>query len=122
MASEKITKHEQSLLESLRYAAHGIIAPFACSGSLVLKRPIAVCFPDKIEITVSRAKGSYEQVQLLNPLTARCRPPSFGKGRKNLPTLCMLSAVSASAFPSLCERGQAACLKAVSEKTKRSKD
>jgi hypothetical protein len=84
MASEKITRHEQLLLESLRYAAHGINAPFACGGPLVPKRPIAISFPDKTKITVSRAKGSYEQEQLLQPLTARCRPAPFGKGRKTL--------------------------------------
>ena len=60
MASEKITRHEQSQLESLRYAAHGINAPFACSGTLVPKRPIAISFPDKTKITVSPAKGTYE--------------------------------------------------------------
>ena len=84
MASEKITRHEQLLLESLRYAAHGINAPFACSGSFVPNRPIAICFPDKTKITVSRAKGSYEQEQLLRPLIAHCRPAPFGKGRKTL--------------------------------------
>jgi hypothetical protein len=61
MASEKITRHEQSLLESLCYAAHGISAPFACSGALVTKRPVTICFPDKTKIIVPRAKDTYEQ-------------------------------------------------------------
>jgi len=84
MASAKNTKHELSMLESLRYAAHGINAPFACGGALVPKRPVSIHFPDKTQITVSRAKGTYEQEQLLQPLIARCRPAAFGKGRKTL--------------------------------------
>jgi hypothetical protein len=84
MASAKNTKHELSMLESLRYAAHGINAPFACGGALVPKRPVSILFPDKTQITVSRAKGAYEQEQLLQPLIARCRPAAFGKGRKTL--------------------------------------
>jgi hypothetical protein len=66
------------MLGSLRYAAHGINSPFACSGALVPKRPIAIGFPDKTAIAVSRAKDSYKQAQLLQPLTARCRPAPFG--------------------------------------------
>jgi hypothetical protein len=86
MAAGKNTKHEQqqSMLESLRYAAHGINAPFACGGTLVPKRLVTICFPDKTQIPVSRAKGIYEQGQLLQPLVARCQPASFGKGRKTI--------------------------------------
>src|SRR5262245_4302066 len=84
MALAKNTKHELSMLESLRYAAHGINAPFACGGALVPKRPVSILFPDKTQITVSRAKGAYEQEQLLQPLIARCRPAAFGKGRNTL--------------------------------------
>ncbi len=84
MASGKNTRHEQLLLESLRYAAHSINAPFACSGTLIPKRPVTICFPDKTQITVSRAKGTYDQEQLLHPLIARCQPAPFGKGRKTL--------------------------------------
>lgn len=84
MTSAGNTKHELSMLESLRYAAHGINAPFACSGTLVPKRPVSIRFQDKTQITVSRVKGTYEQEQLLQPLIARCRPAGFGKGRKTL--------------------------------------
>src|SRR5262249_21532131 len=84
MASAKNTKHELSMLESLRYAAHGINAPFACGGALVPERPVSISFQDKTQITVSRAKGTYEQEQLLQSLIARCRPAAFGKGRKTL--------------------------------------
>jgi len=84
MASAKNTKHEQLMLESLRYVAHGINAPFACGGTFVPKRPVTILFPDKTQITVSRAKAVYEQKQLLQPLIARCKPAPFGKGRKTL--------------------------------------
>jgi len=84
MASAKNTRHEQLMLESLRYVAHGINAPFACGATFVPKRPVTISFPDKTQITVSRAKGTYEQEQLLQPLIARCRPAPFGKGRKTL--------------------------------------
>jgi hypothetical protein len=84
MASGKNTRHEQLLLESLRCAAHGINAPFACGGALVPKWPVTICFPDKTRIPVSRAQGAYEQEQLLQPLIARCKPAPFGNGRKTL--------------------------------------
>ncbi len=84
MASAKNAKHEQSVLESLRYAVHGINAPFACGGTLVPKRPVTIRFPDNTKIPVSRAKGTYEQGQLLQPLVDRCKPAPFGKGRKTI--------------------------------------
>jgi len=82
MASGKNTSHERVLLESLRHAVHGLNAPFACGGTLVLKHPVTICFPDKTQIPVSRAKNAFEQEQLLRPLVARCKPAPFGKGRK----------------------------------------
>jgi hypothetical protein len=84
MASGKSMRHEQLLLEGLRYVAHGIHAPFACDGTHVPKRPITFCFPDKTKIALSRAKGAYEQEQLLRPLVTRCQPATFGKGQKTL--------------------------------------
>lgn len=84
MISVKLTSHEQTLLESLRYAAHGINAPFACGGTLVPEQTVAIRFPDKSQIAVGRAKGAFEQEELLRPLVARCKPAPFGKGRKTL--------------------------------------
>ncbi len=84
MTSGKNTRHEQLLLESLRYAVHGLNAPFACGGTLVPKHPVTIRFPDKTQIPVSRAKNTFEQEELLRPLIARCQPASFGKGRKTL--------------------------------------
>ncbi len=82
MASSKNTSHEQALLEGLRHAVHGIRAPFACGGTLVPEQPVAICFPDKTQIPVLRAKNTYEQQQLLQPLVNRCKPAPFGMGRK----------------------------------------
>jgi hypothetical protein len=48
----------------------------------VPEQPVAIGFPDKTQIPVSRAKNSFEQEQLLRPLVARCKPAPFGKGRK----------------------------------------
>ncbi len=84
MASAKNTKHEQLMLESLCYAAHGINEPFACSGTFVPKRKVTILFPDKTQIPISRAKDTYEQKRLLQPLVDRCKPAPFGKGRKTL--------------------------------------
>jgi hypothetical protein len=82
MASSKNKSHERALLEGLRHAVHGLRAPFACGGTLVPEQPVAIGFPDKTQIPVSRAKNSFEQEQLLRPLVARCKPAPFGKGRK----------------------------------------
>jgi hypothetical protein len=84
MASGKKTNHEQSLLEGLRYAVHGLDAPFACGGAFVPKHPVAIRFPDKTQIAVERAKNTIEQEQLLRPLVARCKPAPFGKGQQTL--------------------------------------
>jgi hypothetical protein len=39
MASGKKMNHEQLLLGGLRYAVHGLTAPFACGGTFVPKHP-----------------------------------------------------------------------------------
>jgi hypothetical protein len=84
MASGTKTNHEQLLLEGLRYAVHGLNAPFACGGTFVPKHPVAIRFPDNTKIPVARAKNTFDQKQLLRPLLARCEPAPFGKGRKTL--------------------------------------
>jgi hypothetical protein len=84
MASGKKMSHEQLLLEGLRYAVHGLTAPFACEGTFVPEQPVAIRFSDKTQITVARAKNTYDQEQLLRPLLNRCKPAPFGKGRKTL--------------------------------------
>jgi hypothetical protein len=92
MASGKKTNNEQLLLEGLRYAVHGLDAPFACSGTFVPKRPVAIRFADRTQITVARAKNTFEQEQLLRPLRDRCKPAPFGKGRKTLYDLAVREA------------------------------
>ena len=84
MASGKETSHEQLLLESLRYAVHGLNAPFSCSGTFLPREPVAIRFPDKTQILVARKNNTFEQEQVLRPLVARCKPARFGKGRKTL--------------------------------------
>src|SRR4029434_6051342 len=82
MASPKVRNHELSLLEDLRYAVHGLGAPFACGGTLVPGQPLTLCFRDKTPLPVLRAPRVYEQEQLLQPLVQRCTPAPFGKGRQ----------------------------------------
>ena len=82
MAAKKDSNYDPQQLEALRYAVHGISAPFACGGTFVPEQPIAIGFRDKTEIPVLRAKNTYEQVELLGPLMKRCEAAPFGKGRK----------------------------------------
>src|SRR5437763_9635674 len=82
MASAGKTKHERALLEGLRHAVHGLRAPFTCGGTLVSEQPITLCFPDKTQIPVLRARDTFEQERLLWPLVDRCAVAAFGMGRK----------------------------------------
>ncbi|MGH9845452.1 MAG: hypothetical protein ACREEM_42615 [Blastocatellia bacterium] len=82
MASHKHQGHEGALLEALRLAVHGLRAPFACGGTLKLDQEVTLCFPDKTRIPVVRAKDTFEQERLLQPLVERCSAASFGAGRK----------------------------------------
>lgn len=82
MASINKTNHERALLEGLRYAVHGLHAPFTCGGTLAPEQPVTLCFPDKTQIPVLRAKDTIEQERLLRPLAERCAVAAFGMGRK----------------------------------------
>jgi hypothetical protein len=82
MTAPRITQHELSLLEDLRYAVHGLCAPFACGGTLVPDQPLTLCFQDQTQLPVLRAPRVFEQEQLLQPLVKRCTPAPFGKGRQ----------------------------------------
>ncbi len=82
MTSSVKTRRERALLEDLRHAIHGLRAPFACGGTFVPERPVTLCFPDKTQIPVLRAKETFEQERLLQPLVDRCRAAPFGMGRK----------------------------------------
>ena len=82
MAATSILKHKQALLEDLRHAVHGLRAPFACGGTLVPALPVTLCFPSLIQVPVLRAKDTFEQERLLQPLVERCTAAAFGSGRK----------------------------------------
>jgi hypothetical protein len=82
MKAPRIRTHEASLLEALRYAVHGLSAPFVCGGTLVPDEPLTLCFKDKTQLPVLRASSPFEQEQHLRSLVARCTPAPFGKGRR----------------------------------------
>src|SRR5882724_1350582 len=82
MRVPRVTKPSVALLEELRYAVHGLDAPFACGGTLVPDQPLTLCFPDETQLPVLRAPRVFEQEQLLQPLVRRCTPASFGQGRR----------------------------------------
>jgi len=82
MASTSKKNHERALLEGLRHAVHGLRAPFTCGGTLVPEQPVTLCFPDKTQIPVLRARDTFEQERLLGPLVERCAVAGFGMGRK----------------------------------------
>jgi hypothetical protein len=82
MTAPRVMQHEPSLLADLRYAVHGLCAPFACGGTLVPDQPLTLCFQDQIQLPVLRAPRVFEQEQLLQPLVKRCTPAPFGKGRQ----------------------------------------
>ena len=65
MAAPRVIKHDPSLLEDLRYAVHGLCAPFACGGTLVPDQPLTLCFKDQTQFQVLRAPRAFEQEQLL---------------------------------------------------------
>src|SRR2546422_3210161 len=82
MRVPRVTKPSAALLEELRYAVHGLDAPFACGGTLVPDQPLTFGFPDQTQLPVLRAPRVFDQEQLLQPLVRRCTPASFGQGRR----------------------------------------
>lgn len=50
MAAPRVTKDELSLLEDLRYAVHGLSAPFACGGTLVPDQPLVSLTMGSVDI------------------------------------------------------------------------
>ncbi|MFN0169550.1 MAG: hypothetical protein ACKV22_24270 [Bryobacteraceae bacterium] len=82
MALTSKTSRERALLEGLQHAVHGLRAPFTCGGTLVPEQPVTLCFPDKTQIPVLRARDTFEQERLLRPLIDRTTAAAFGIGRK----------------------------------------
>jgi hypothetical protein len=73
---------DQSTLENLRLAIHGVTAPFSCAGTCVPKKPAVFIFRDRTRFEVARAKSSYEQATALKALLEHCKPAPFGDGKK----------------------------------------
>ena len=69
-------------LEKLRWAIHGVKAPFSSAGIFVPDRPLTLVFRDKSRFAVERAENGYEQVKVLHPLIDRCQPATFGDRRR----------------------------------------
>ena len=82
MSAPRVPKPSAALLDELRYAVHGLDAPFACGGTLVPDQPLTFGFPDQTQLPVLRAPRVFDQEQLLQPLVRRCTPASFGQGRR----------------------------------------
>jgi hypothetical protein len=82
LASTSSTKYDGALLEGLRRAVHGLRAPFTCGGTLVPEQPVTLRFRDNSQIPVLRAKDTFAQERLLQPLVERCSAAAFGLGRE----------------------------------------
>jgi hypothetical protein len=72
----------QSSLDELRLAIHGVTAPFSCAGTVTPKSPVTFVFRDGFRFAVNRAMNAFAQKAELEPLLKRCRPASFGDGKK----------------------------------------
>ena len=74
--------NDEIRLEKLRWAIHGVKAPFSCAGTFVPEKPLTLVFRDKSQFTVERMENGYEQVKALKPLIDRCQPATFGDKRR----------------------------------------
>lgn len=74
--------NDETRLEELRWAIHGVKAPFSSAGSFVPDKPFALVFRDESRFTVERAANGCEQVKTLQPLLNRCQPATFGDKRR----------------------------------------
>ena len=73
---------DETRVEKLRWAIHGVKAPFSSAGIFVPDQPLTLVFRDKSRFTVERAENGYEQVKALRPLIDRCQPATFGDKRR----------------------------------------
>ena len=74
--------NDETQLERLRWAIHGVKAPFSSAGTFVPDKPLTLVFRDKSRFTVERAGNGHEQVKALQPLIDRCQPATFGDKRR----------------------------------------
>lgn len=77
-----MTTEDAPGLEKLTLAIHGVTAPFACEGTFVPAKPVALRFKDGTEFAVVRAEDSYKQEKTIEPLLKQCGPAPFGDGKK----------------------------------------
>ncbi|MCO6457152.1 MAG: hypothetical protein J5I93_17795 [Pirellulaceae bacterium] len=74
--------NDENQLQKLRWAIHGVKAPFSCAGTFVPEKPLTLVFRDKSRFTVERVENALEQVAALKPLIDRCQPATFGDKRR----------------------------------------
>lgn len=74
--------NDQTQLEKLRWAIHGVKAPFSSAGTFVPDEPLTLIFRDTSRFTVERAQNAHEQIRALQPLIDRCQPATFGDKRR----------------------------------------
>lgn len=75
--------NNESGIEALRLAIHGLKASFFISGAHVPHEPVALRFRDGTRFVVERASDDTKQVSALQPLINRCTPATFGDKRRN---------------------------------------
>ncbi len=74
--------NNETRLEELRWAIHGVKAPFSCDGTFVPDEPLTLVFRDESQFAVQRAENGYKQVEEVQPLIERCEPATFGDKRR----------------------------------------
>ena len=77
-----MSKKNATTLENLRLAIHGVTAPFSCSGTFDLAKPVTLVFKDRTRFEVHRAQDEFAQRNELKPLLEHCKPAPFGDGKK----------------------------------------
>ena len=82
MTAPRVTKPELSLLEDLRYAVHGLCAPFVCGGTLVPDQPLTLRFQDQTQLPVLRAPKGLRTGADPAAVGSALHPAPFGKGRQ----------------------------------------
>lgn len=93
----RVSARQKAFLDGLADAVHGITSPFVCGGSLRLDHPVSVRFPDGKSFTVVPASNNYQQDTDNEPLKARCKPATFGKGRRTQRDLSVRDALQLNA-------------------------
>lgn len=72
----------QTKLDQLKFALHGVTAPFSCGGTLVPNNPVTIVFKDETRVEVVRSNNSFDQEREMGSLLEHCKPASFGAGKR----------------------------------------